>query len=96
MKANSSHTNRYRDPGLAEDVQRRPCDKARSKHEYLAIDMKMFNLSNDDSSVHGSLLLRDHIDKFCSYVGIQRQDKTRQVSTVLECGYEGERKKKKL
>ena len=46
MEANSSHTNRHRDPGLAQDVQRRPCDKARSEHEYLAAHVRRFQISN--------------------------------------------------
>lgn len=46
MEANSSHTNRHRDSGLAQDVQRRPCDEARSEHEYLAAHMRKFQISN--------------------------------------------------
>lgn len=72
MEANSSHTNRHRDPGLAQDVQRRPCDEARSEHEYLAATReKVPNQQCEflaDCSVHGTLLLRGHIDKFRSYM----------------------------
>jgi len=46
MEANSSRTNRHRDPGLAKDVQRRPCDEARSEHEYLAAEVRRFQISN--------------------------------------------------
>ena len=46
MEVNSSHTNRHRDPGLAQDVQRRPCDEARSEHEYLAAHVRRFQISN--------------------------------------------------
>lgn len=40
MKATLSRTYSHGDPRLAKDVQRRPCDEARSKHEYLAIDTR--------------------------------------------------------
>ena len=46
MEANSSHTDRHWDPGLAQDVQRWPCDEARSEHEYLAAHVKRFQFSN--------------------------------------------------
>jgi hypothetical protein len=46
MEANSSHTDRHQHPGLAQDVQRRPCDEARSEHEYLAAQVRRFQISN--------------------------------------------------
>lgn len=46
MVLNSSRTNRHRDSGLAKDVQRRPCDEARSEHEYLAAQVRRFQISN--------------------------------------------------
>ena len=62
-----SHTDRYRNTRLAENVQRRSCDKARPKHEHFAVQTKEFNFSKTlfsvaDGNGHGSLLLRAHID----------------------------------
>ena len=45
MEAYSSHTNRHLDAGLAQDFQRRPCDEARSEHEYLAAHVR-FQISD--------------------------------------------------